>query len=68
MRKVDPSYIGHINNIVDLFRIIRVLLKPKNIVKSEKKYLALSLIPIFIIYITAVFLLCVFLFFSDIVW
>jgi len=65
MKRENPKYTGHPNNIVDLFRVIKAVNSPEGINQSEKKFLIKLLLLLGISYITLIIWLFIFIFYSD---
>jgi len=65
MKKGNSNYSGHINNAIDIFRIILALKKSRNLSKYEKQFLKTSLLLLSVTSITVILWLIAFVFFSD---
>jgi mannose/fructose/N-acetylgalactosamine-specific phosphotransferase system component IID len=39
MKDIDPSYTGYLNNIIDLYRIFKVLVCPERLIKKNINFL-----------------------------
>ena len=59
MKREDTKYTGHVNNTYDIFRMIKVLIKSKNLNKNERKFLKEEL---FLFLIRVIFAVCFILF------
>jgi len=63
MKRENPNFTGHPNNIVDVFRIIKAIKSPRVINYSEKKYLIKLLLLFGISYLTAIIWFIIFIFY-----
>ena len=65
MKRENSEYTGHVNNIIDVFRILRTIKESETINKDEKKFLIKILLFIGVSWISAIIWLLLFIFFSE---
>jgi len=65
MIRENPRYSGHVNNSIDVFRILKTVNRSKTISKAEKMFLIKSLILIGVSWLTAIIWVVLFVLFSD---
>jgi len=65
MKRINPSYSGHVNNTFDVFRIIKAYKKSNEIINNERIYIRRYLILIGISWLTALVIIFLMVFYND---
>lgn len=65
MKRENSKYTGHVNNTIDVFRILRTIKESETINMDEKKFLIKILLFIGVSWISAIIWLLLFIFFSE---
>lgn len=65
MKRENPMFSGHINNTIDVYRIIIAYINSKTLNKKEKRILRNCIVYFFISFSTLFFWIIIFLFFKE---